>query len=465
MVADPRPPPHAFTDPLAAVFERAMVAALAQLPPSPRLEYPYRLVSAVSGGPDSMALALLAQRFVATHGGTHRSIVVDHGIRPESDAEAARVVTRLKACGISARRVPVQTPAPLTGIQEWARSRRYEHLLAEARRDRACLLVGQHAGDQAETVMMRLARGSGVAGLAGMRPVTMREGVPVIRPLLGAGRAAIIASCDRHAIATEADPSNADHRFERVRRRGEIAAMDAAGMEASSRLSRLADAASAIDRALLRQLGIAGMPDGLQAAGYLVLPFVALQMPPVILARLLASVIGLVAIPGYIPGRDALARLGMRLRDKKPSTLGGARFNPLREGWLVTAEIGRRSPRCQVRAGDEALFAGSWLITSPVDAVIRYLGEAGSGSRGGWQESRGWSGIPSLARRSLPVLETLDGTVLYPHLTTREHPIARGADAQAKCLRHKSVPDAPGRYGQQSFLRCRYNTFEGRHRP
>ena len=314
--------------------------------------------------------------------------------------------------------------------------RRYEHLLAEARRDRACLLVGQHAGDQAETVMMRLARGSGLAGLAGMRPVTMREGVPVIRPLLGAGRAAIIASCNRHAIATEADPSNADRRFERVRRRGEIAAMDAAGIEASSGLSRLANAATAIDRALLRQFGLAGMPGRPEAAGHLVLPFAALQMPPVILARLLANVIGLVAIPGYIPESDALARLVMRLRDKRPSTLGGTRFNLLREGWLVTAEIGRRPPRCWVRSGDEALFAGSWIITSPVDAVIRYLGEAGSGSRGGWQDSRGWSGIPSLARRSLPVLETLDGTVLYPHLTIHRHSSPRGAEAQAEYLRH-----------------------------
>ena len=402
-----------------------------------------------------MALALHAQRFAATHGGTHRSIVIDHGIRPGSDAEAARVVTRLEASGIPADYIRVQSPAPSTGLQEWARMRRYEHLLAEARRDRACLLVGQHAGDQAETVMMRLARGSGLAGLAGMRPVTMREGVPVIRPLLGAGRAAIIASCHRHAIATEADPSNADHRFERVRRRGEIAAMDAAGMEASSGLSRLADAASAIDRALLRQLGLAGMLEGPEAAGHLVLPLAVLQMPPVILARLLASAIGLVAIPGYIPGRDALARLAMRLRDKRPSTLGGARFNPLREGWLVTAEIGRRPPRCRVRAGDEALFAGSWLITSPVDAVIRYLGEAGSGSRSGWKESRGWSGIPSLARRSLPVLETLDGTVLYPHLISQDQPVARGAEAQAECLRHTNAPDASGIDGQQSFSRRR----------
>ena len=456
-MVDPRPA-TSFLDPLAAVFDRVMAAALALVPPLPRLQSSSRpascrLVSAVSGGPDSIALALNAHRFAAAHGGTHRSIVIDHGIRPGSDAEAARVVSRLEAHGISASCIRVRTPAPSTGIQEWARARRYEHLLAEARRDRACLLVGQHAGDQAETVMMRLARGSGLAGLAGMRPVTMREGVPVIRPLLGASRAAIIASCDHHAIATEADPSNADRRFERVRRRDEIAAMDATGMQVSSGLLRLSDAASAIDRALFRQFGLAGMPAAPEAAGYLVLPFAALQMPPVVLARLLASIIGLVAIPGHAPGSDALTRLSTRLCNKRPSTLGGARFTPQQGGWLVTAEIGRQPPCCRVSAGEQALFAGNWLIKSPVDAMIRYLGEAGSGCQGGWQKSRGWSGIPPLARRSLPVLETLDGAVLYPHLISHDQPFVSGATAQAECLRHTSAPNADGNDGQQSFSR------------
>ena len=420
-----------------------MASALAQVPRSPRRPSPQRLISAVSGGPDSMALALHAHRFAAATGCAHRSIVIDHGIRAGSDAEAARVVARLTARGIAASCIRVRSPAPSTGIQEWARTRRYESLLAEARRDGACLLVGQHSGDQAETVMMRLARGSGLAGLAGMRPVSMREGVPVIRPLLGIGRAMILASCGHHAIPVETDPSNADRRFERVRRRGELASMDAAGVGASSGLGRLSDAASAIDRALLRQIGLAGMPVAPEAAGHLVLPFAASQLPPVILARVLARVIGLVAIPGYGPGSDALERLGRRLCDKKPSTLGGARFTPLPQGWLVTAEIGRRPPRCRVKAGGEALFAGSWLVTSPVDAMIRHLGEAGSGCDGGWQESRGWSGIPPLARRSLPVLETLDGTVLYPHLISQDQPVARGATAQAECLRHTNAPDAP----------------------
>jgi hypothetical protein len=84
--------------------------------------------------------------------------------------------------------------------------------------------------------------------------------------------------------------------------------------------------------------------------------------------------------------------------------------------WLVTAEIGRRPPRLRVRGGEQAIFAGIWEIASPVDAIIRHLGEAGSGAAGDWTETPGWCALPSLVRRSMPVLETLDGAVIYPHL-------------------------------------------------
>ena len=436
-------PESSTPDALAAIFDSAMIAALADVPAARLCRAPLRLISAVSGGPDSMALAVQSERFAAAHGAAHRSIVIDHGIRPGSGAEAARVVRRLRALGIAAHRMPVQAPAPAAGIQVWARERRYELLLAEARSERACLLLGQNAGDQAETVMMRLARGSGLAGLAGMRPLAMREGVPLVRPLLGAGRAMILASCAFHGVDVETDPSNSDSRFERVRRRSELAAMDAAGVDASAGLIRLSGAASAIDLALLRQIGLAGLPTAPEPSGHLVLPSAVLRMPPLVLARLLARAIGLVAAPGHVPASAALAHLGERLDRKKPSTLGGARFSPVEDGWLVTAEIGRRPPRSRVTAGDEVLFAGGWLVTSPVDATVRYLGEAGSGCGGDWQESRGWSGIPSLARRSLPVLETLDGKVLYPHLIPGKRPVARGAEARAECLRHTNVPNAP----------------------
>jgi len=65
------------------------------------------------------------------------------------------------------------------------------------------------------------------------------------------------------------------------------------------------------------------------------------------------------------------------------------------------------------------IFAGMWQIASPVDAMIRHLGEAGSGGVKGWAERPGWCALPSLVRRSVPVLETLDGALIYPHLKSR----------------------------------------------
>ena len=85
-------------------------------------------------------------------------------------------------------------------------------------------------------------------------------------------------------------------------------------------------------------------------------------------------------------------------------------------GWLVTAEPGRRPPRLRLAAGSRAVFNYVWEIETPVEATVRHLGEAGSGAGRDWAGTPGWCALPSLVRRALPVLETLDGSVIYPHL-------------------------------------------------
>lgn len=424
---------------LAAVFDGALTAALANLP-CRFASQSRHLISAVSGGPDSMALAQLAAAYAARHGATHRAIVVDHGLRQGSAAEAVRVAARLRGLGITADLLEVTARPVSTGIQEWARARRYDLLLREARRTGGCLLMGHHAADQAETVMMRLARGSGLSGLAGMRQATFREGVAILRPLLAADRAAILDHCDDEGLVFERDPSNGDSRFERVRCRHALAAMDRSGAAWSSGLLRLSRAAAEIDSALLDGLAGAGLLTSLSATGHMTLQVGALRLPEPALMRLLAQVIRLVAAPRHGPGQEALGRLGTRLRDNRPATLGGVRFTLVGQEWLATAEIGRRPPQCRVAAGERVLFAGNWLVGSPVDAMVRYLGEAGSGPRAGWQDSTGWSGVPSLVRRSLPVLETLDGGLLYPHLIPHGRNVRTDVMATAKCLRHACAP-------------------------
>jgi tRNA(Ile)-lysidine synthase len=377
---------------------------------------PHHLFTALSGGPDSTALACLAQDYATRHCLRHTALIVDHRIRGDSTAEAHRVAGRMRRLGVSVEVLAVSDDAPQTGLQAWARDRRYDLMLACVRRARGCLLLGQHADDQAETVLMRLSRGSGLAGLAAMAPVSWRAGVPILRPLLDMSPDSLIDHCASCDAGFEIDPSNLDRRFERVRVRGALAVMADQGSAMSDHLLRLARAAGTIDRVLLRALAGRGYLPAIQPSGHMLLPSGVAGLPTSIAARLLAHVIGQVARPQAPPATRALHHLAMRLADGRAATLGGVRFSFHDADWLVTAEIGRRPPRLRVRGGEQAIFAGIWEIASPVDAIIRHLGEAGSGAAGDWTETPGWCALPSLVRRSMPVLETLDGAVIYPHL-------------------------------------------------
>jgi tRNA(Ile)-lysidine synthase len=173
---------------------------------------PGRIGVAVSGGPDSVALLLLA---AAACPDAVAAATVDHGLRPESAAEAAFV-----AALCAARGIPHEVLAPDEPIggslQAAARAARYA--LLEAWRKRAgidWLLTAHHLDDQAETVVMRLNRGAGVAGLSGVRAINGR----VLRPLLGWRRAELAAIVDAAGIEAIDDPSNADPRFDRARLR------------------------------------------------------------------------------------------------------------------------------------------------------------------------------------------------------------------------------------------------------
>lgn len=176
---------------------------------------------AVSGGPDSVALLLLCAAyewpdslFVAT---------VDHGLRPGSAAEAAQVAELCDRLGISHTILKVTVPAARGGIQAAARAARYA-ALAEWCPGR-WLLTAHHRDDVAETLLMRLRRGSGVRGLARMAEAApLRPGGPeLLRPLLAWSKADLIGICARVGITGIADPSNADPRYDRTAARAALA--------------------------------------------------------------------------------------------------------------------------------------------------------------------------------------------------------------------------------------------------
>ncbi|WP_313809039.1 tRNA lysidine(34) synthetase TilS [Sphingobium sp.] len=196
---------------------------------------------AVSGGPDSMALLDLAARAFP---GRVEAATVDHGLRAASAAEAAMVADWCGDAGIA--HVTLHPQGAVRGnVQSWARAQRYA-LLEEWRAARGLdwLLTAHHADDQVETLLMRLNRGAGVGGLAGVRA---RQGV-VLRPLLGMRKAELLDYALERGLPHAEDPSNSDPRFDRAALRTALAGVDWIDTAAAGRsAAALAEAEEALD--------------------------------------------------------------------------------------------------------------------------------------------------------------------------------------------------------------------------
>jgi tRNA(Ile)-lysidine synthase len=198
---------------------RRFAADLAALWPEAEREGPLGL--AVSGGPDSLALLLLAHEAFS---GQIAVVSIDHGLRPEAAGEVELVERIARARGIPF--TPIRVTLGKGNTQAQARAARYAALgeWAEAHRLGA-VATAHHADDQAETLLMRLNRGSGLAGLAGVRAHSVIEGTetPLLRPLLGWRKSELAALVAAAGITPAQDPSNANPEFDRVRIRQALA--------------------------------------------------------------------------------------------------------------------------------------------------------------------------------------------------------------------------------------------------
>jgi tRNA(Ile)-lysidine synthase len=217
----------------------------------------YKLVVlAVSGGADSICLMRLMARWLAECGGQTLPRVeiatIDHGLRPESADEARWVGEQAKLLGLPHSTLVWTGVKPAAGIQDAAREARYALLSAHAGRDIPAAVVTAHTqDDQAETFLMRLARGSGLDGLAAMpacRPLTEDGSVQLVRPLLGVAKARLVATLNALGQKWIEDPSNDMQAFERVRLRKAWSALEEIGLTSekvalsAERLSRARDA-------------------------------------------------------------------------------------------------------------------------------------------------------------------------------------------------------------------------------
>jgi tRNA(Ile)-lysidine synthase len=207
---------------------------------------------AVSGGPDSTALLVMAAEWSMRARTRVFAATVDHRLRPESSAEAAGVAALSARLGVPHATLEWTGAKPSTRLQERAREARYRLLAAHAEAVGATTIAtAHHLDDQGETVLFRLLRGSGVAGLAGMAATATLGDVTLVRPLLGVAKAELVAFCRARGATFVEDPSNTDPAYARTRLRALMGHLAGEGLDAHG-LARLARRAGEADAALQR---------------------------------------------------------------------------------------------------------------------------------------------------------------------------------------------------------------------
>ncbi len=271
---------------------------------------------AVSGGADSLALMVLLAEWARRAGKPPPVVLtVDHGLQPGSAAVARAVLESAAAAGLEAHHLLWRGAKPRSDLEAEARAARYRLMGNWCRRHGlGALYVAHTMEDQAETFLLRLARGSGLDGLAAMRPVAPFPepgfaGLSVVRPLLAMARADLRAFLSMRDVVWNEDPMNQDPRFARVRMRAAWPAMEAAGLSAR----RIADAAAHLARArtaLEAETAAFLAEHGRFEAGRALLDGAALVAAPrEIGLRVLAAVLGRTAGAAYRPRFERLERL------------------------------------------------------------------------------------------------------------------------------------------------------------
>jgi len=389
------------------------------------------LAVACSGGPDSLALTLLADGWARERGGRAIALIVDHAMRPESADEAETVRERLIAAGVEAVVLTREGPDLKSDRQAAARRARYALMTEWCRQSGILhLLLGHHRGDQAETLMLRLGRGSGVDGLAAMAPVSENAHLRLLRPLLDVPRERLTAFLRAVGVDWVKDPSNEDTAFARVRLRRMLPGLGGEGLT-ETRLAatarRMGRARIALESAATELLARAA---SIHPEGYATLSSgEVLAVPEEIGLRALARLLTCIGGGQHGPRLERLENLYEWLaRDEGGGrTLAGCRIARRRTGQVLvcreTAAAGEAVP-----ATDGALWDGRFRLSKggPSDASMDRLGPDGWAQINARRPDLGAEGLPAEVRNGIPAIWRLEEVVAVPHLNYHRMPLDGG---------------------------------------
>jgi len=422
------PPIHTYPNRLTAMM--AMLCAPA----------PARLAVAVSGGADSLALALGLREWAELQGCQLTALVVDHGIRRESAGEAAQCMEWLAAHTIDAVLLPLQIGPMTNGVQEAAREARYAAMTQWCHAQGVMhLALGHHQGDQAETVLMRLLRHSGPEGLAAMAMRSEREGITLLRPQLRESKSAMIAYLRGLGQRWIEDPSNQSRQYLRTQLRHLIATH--AG--AAERLARVADSCGQYRAALEAQLAAdIEAYVTLDDAGYARIGTALLKAGDARAAQVMMRVLCCVGNSGE-PRLAEVERLiaAMRVELMRPRTLHGCSVQRVVGGmWLVTRELGACAPAVLWHEQPSVMWDRFRLEgVLPKPCRVEALGEAG------WLQIRGQvsTTLPRAAILALPALWDLEAVVAVPHIGYAQSAVMAELAASFRHSRAKPLAAPP----------------------
>lgn len=338
----------------------------AQLQAFAPLSQPFAL--AVSGGPDSMALAYCVQRWLKDKNQTAFAFIVDHGLRTQSRKEAEETQKRLRAMGFQTEILSWEHAPVVTRLHATARKARYELLTQACKKHHIRdLFLAHHKDDQAETILMRLAKGSGIDGLAGMRAQKMVKDVRLLRPFLSVTKDRLKATCIAAKLLFVEDASNISQKFARGRLRRILPLLAEEGLTIE-RLSdlgeRAGDAKAALDHYTQQLLQVATKRD---ATGVIHFNLEHLRSGPRAIAeRALILCLQSVHPQNYPPERSSLLPILDALcadEEMAPRTLHGCLITKQSAEASFMREYADISDAPLIHPGESIIWDQRWQIT------------------------------------------------------------------------------------------------------